>query len=164
MTIERECILIVEDHLAMQEALRSVLEEEGYRVVTAAEGRTALILMQDIRPDLILSDLRMPVMDGFALCRAVRGRRESASTPFILVTAERELGTAKEARRIGVDVVLPMPFDAHVLLTTIRTQLSQTSGLVFRRAAPEAPSMTRREAGTVNPARESPGLRDMAIQ
>lgn len=164
MTIERECILIVEDHLAMRGALRSILEDEGYRVLTAAEGRSALIIVQDTRPDLILSDLRMPVMDGFALCRAVRGRRDSASTPFILVTAERELGTAKEARRIGVDVVLPKPFDPYVLLTAIRTQLSQASGPGFRRGAPEASSMTRREAGVANPARESPVLHDLGIQ
>ena len=156
MTTERECILIVEDHLPMQEALRLVLEDEGYEVLTADEGNSALLLMQEIRPDLIVSDLRMPVMDGFALCRAVRSRRESASTPFILVTGEPGKRTATEARQIGVNAMLPKPFDVFVLLTTIRDQLSQTDRVGFRFGALAVSSFMRQRADGKSSARQSP--------
>ena len=148
----------------MQEALRLVLEDEGYEVLTADEGNSALVLMQEARPDLIVSDLRMPVMDGFALCRAVRARRESASTPFILVTGEPGKGTVNEARSIGVDAMLPKPFDVYVLLTTIRDHLSHTDKLRFGYGALAVSSVKGREGDRKTSVGQSSGLRDLGVQ
>jgi CheY-like chemotaxis protein len=83
-------ILIVEDNPVLREGLQELLELEGLAVITAANGREALEKMVALLPDLILSDIAMPEMDGITLFRAVRERPEWISIPFIFLTARGE--------------------------------------------------------------------------
>ncbi|WIG96776.1 response regulator [Myxococcus sp. SDU36] len=80
-------ILVVDDEMDIAEAVKSILEDEGYRVVTCANGREALDCLKDARPDLAIIDVMMPVMNGFETIRAIRGSREFASLPVLIMSA-----------------------------------------------------------------------------
>ena len=79
-------LLVVEDSRTQAEYLRHILENEGYRVVLAANGFEALEQIQIDRPALVLSDIIMPEMDGYELCRRIRADATLATIPVILVT------------------------------------------------------------------------------
>jgi len=80
-------ILVVDDEFGIAELLDALLTDDGHRVLTAANGREALERMGEARPDLVICDLMMPVMDGAALLRALRERMDARQTPFVLMCA-----------------------------------------------------------------------------
>jgi len=80
-------ILVVDDEFGIGELLVALLEDEGHRVLTAMNGRHALERMAENKPDLVISDLMMPVMDGGALLRAMRDNPELGEVPFALMCA-----------------------------------------------------------------------------
>jgi CheY-like chemotaxis protein len=80
-------ILVVDDEFGISELLEALLTDEGHHVMTAANGRQALERMNEIQPDLVISDLMMPVMDGVALLRAIRHRPQWHGIPFVLMSA-----------------------------------------------------------------------------
>jgi CheY-like chemotaxis protein len=80
-------ILVVEDELDVATMIGTVLEDEGYEVILARHGREALDILAARRPDLVLSDLMMPVMDGYALLAAMQANFEWQSIPLVLVSA-----------------------------------------------------------------------------
>ena len=82
-----ETILVVDDKANVRTMLREYLTEHGFQVVTAENGRTALFVAREARPDLILLDIMMPEMDGYAFIRAYR---QEAGAPIILLTARLE--------------------------------------------------------------------------
>ncbi len=101
-------ILVVDDEFGIGELLEALLEDDGHRVLTAMNGRHALERLADTRPDLVISDLMMPVMDGAALLRAMREDPELCDVPFVLMCA---LPEALIADRIGgYDAFLRKPF------------------------------------------------------
>ena len=108
-------ILVVEDEEPIAELLRAVLEDEGYRVVTAADGRAALARLAEARPALVLSDVMMPHLDGRALARALHADPAHRALPLVLLSA---LGAASVA---GVPHVafVAKPFELDGLLTTV---------------------------------------------
>ncbi len=85
--MSQEIILIVEDNPILREGLQEMLELEGFTIITAVNGRRALEEMDEITPDLILSDIAMPEMDGYEYFRAVRERPEWVTIPFIFLAA-----------------------------------------------------------------------------
>jgi DNA-binding response OmpR family regulator len=85
-----ERILVIEDETAMRAALADLLEAEGYRPITAADGQRGLERALDEKPDLILLDIMMPKLDGFALCAELR--RQANSVPVLMLTASRGPG------------------------------------------------------------------------
>jgi len=85
-----ETILLVEDSEVLRRGLKSLLEQEEYAVVTGGNGVEALEQLKSVTPDLILADILMPEMDGYALFEAIRSRPEWISIPFIFLTARRE--------------------------------------------------------------------------
>ena len=119
-------ILVVDDETDILEVLETLLEAEGYRVRTANGGQTALDLLQDWRPDLILLDLSMPGMDGAAFAAEQR-RRFGNATPLILLSARLDLAT--EGERLGAAATIRKPFDvaslAAVVDRTIRFRRSE---------------------------------------
>ncbi len=117
-------ILVVEDHLDSREALRALLEAFGYTVLVAANGREAVEAAQLARPDVILMDMMMPVMDGFEAIRELRRRTPTACTPIIALTAME--GAQELALHAGADEFLRKPVD-------IRALLAKVSGLLQRR-------------------------------
>ena len=114
--------------------LRKLLEYrlgKHYRVQTAANGEEALERMEGYTPDLIISDIMMPKMDGFALQSALQSDKNKRVIPFIFLTARSDEPTRKEGARMGVDDYITKPFDIDQLLSRIdrlleRTQVFQT--------------------------------------
>lgn len=131
----KPCILVVEDHDPIREAIRMILEDEGFCVVTATDGVEALQKMEQTRPDLIVADIMMPRMDGRAFYRAVRERPEWLSIPFIFLTA---LGTREDillGKEMGVEDYLVKPFDPQDLVRIIRARLRRAQEIQQARAA-----------------------------
>jgi CheY-like chemotaxis protein len=119
----RQRILVVDDHKSLLAAIRELLETEGYTVLAAADGVQALQMMEENRPDLILADVLMPRMDGYALYKAVRARPEWASIPFIFLTAKAEEEDLSKGKGLGVEEYITKPFDPQDLLAAVRAQL-----------------------------------------
>jgi len=118
-------IMVVEDDLALLEGIRELLELSGYAVLTAANGRQALSVLESQRPDLIISDIMMPEMDGYAFHAAVREVGKLTSIPFIFLTARGEKSDIRRGRSAGADDYITKPFDDEDLLAAIRGKLSR---------------------------------------
>jgi CheY-like chemotaxis protein len=110
-------VLVVEDDEAIRTCVSAILSEEGYQVVTAADGETALRLVGGAPPQVILLDMQLPVMDGWEFARAYR-RTPGPHAPILTVTAAPD--AAKRAAQIGADGYVPKPFDLDALLATVR--------------------------------------------
>ena len=101
-------ILVVDDEFGIGELLEALLEDDGHRVLVAMNGRHALERIAEAKPDLVISDLMMPVMDGAGLLRAMRDNPELGQVPFALMCALPELSIAD--RISGYDAFLRKPF------------------------------------------------------
>jgi putative two-component system response regulator len=118
-------VLVVEDDPAMLVALRDILEGAGYIVHTAANGKEALDSLTEARPDIILSDIAMPVMDGFEFLEAVRSRPVGATIPFIFLTARGTREDIFTGKSLGVDDYITKPVTSRELLSAIRARLQR---------------------------------------
>jgi CheY-like chemotaxis protein len=107
-------ILVADDEPEVRSLILALLEDEGYRVVVAANGRAALEVVERRRPDLILMDVMMPMMDGREAARRLHERPESASIPIVLMSAVTD-----DALQPGVQAFIAKPFDLDCLLDTI---------------------------------------------
>jgi putative two-component system response regulator len=126
-----ERILLVEDNDVLREGLKSLLLQEDYRVMEAGDGRQALEKLRETPPDLILADIVMPEMDGYALFEAVRARTEWLSIPFIFLTARRERKYILAGKRLGAEDYLIKPISPEDLLTAIRSRLGRSRQLLL---------------------------------
>jgi signal transduction histidine kinase len=122
-------ILVVEDHNAMARAIRGILESEGYTVLTAADGIEALQVMEESRPDLILADIMMPRMDGYALFEAVRACPEWIPIPFVFLTAKSEREDKLRGKKLGAEDYITKPFDAEELIVSVRSRLGRARAI-----------------------------------
>lgn len=118
-------LLIVDDEPNLLRAVAVVLREEGFEVSTARSGRDALISVAKNMPDLIVSDIRMPKMDGYALARRLRSAPNSALVPIVFLTAKDEMDDRIEGFRSGVDAYLTKPFEPNELIVVIRNILAR---------------------------------------
>ena len=105
-------VLVVEDHSALRDALRMMLEDDGYHVSTAANGREALVAITLRRPDLIITDIEMPVMGGLELCESLSASGERA--PIVLMSGNPS--TLAPAALNGASGTLVNPFAVEELL------------------------------------------------
>ncbi len=122
-------ILIVEDNPAISSVMQELLEMEGYRVTSAANGLEALVAFDQATPDLIVSDIMMPKMDGFTLLEAVRARPHGAGTPFLFLSARSEQAATLRARFLGADDYLFKPFAPEDLLVAVKAKLDRRRAL-----------------------------------
>ena len=126
-TTAHQCILIVDDHATLLASMRTLLGIEGFKVLTATDGVKALELMEEARPDLIISDSVMPEMDGNALRAAVRARPQWAPIPFVFLTAMTETMGPPKGNRTGIDGYITHPFYPADMLAMIRDTLAQVA-------------------------------------
>jgi len=129
MKEDKETLLIVEDNDALREGLGEMLSMEGFTTLTAANGRQALLIMNGSIPDLILSDITMPEMDGFAFFKAVRSRPDWLAIPFIFLTARGEKKDVLAGKNLGVEDYLVKPLTRDELVTAVRSRLNRTRQL-----------------------------------
>lgn len=113
-------ILVAEDSPTQAEALKVILECEGWAVEVSPDGRHALERLRAEPFDLVLADATMPHMDGFALCRAMRADPRTGSLPFALLTGAGDADALLRALRAGVDEWFGKPLDVDVLLEGVR--------------------------------------------
>jgi putative two-component system response regulator len=122
-------ILIVEDNPVLRVGLQEMLELEDFATLTASNGREAIEFMESYPPDLILSDIAMPEMDGYAFFRAVRSRPEWISIPFVFLTARGEKEDVRAGKDLGAEDYLIKPLSHEELITTIRSRLDRAQQL-----------------------------------
>ncbi len=116
-------ILVVEDDWAIREGICDILELGGYEVVSAVNGQEALAVLMGILPDLIISDIAMPVMDGYEFYRAVRRNENWLAVPFIFLTAKDQRADVRLGRELGADDYLTKPFEREDLLVAVAAKL-----------------------------------------
>jgi len=104
-------ILVAEDSPTQAERVRLLLEGEGYRVELANNGREGLERVCSAPPDLIISDVVMPEMDGYAFCRAVKSAQETRRIPFVLLTERRTPLDILKGLERGADNFITKPFE-----------------------------------------------------
>ncbi len=105
--------------------LRDVLQASGYSVAVARDGRETVALAQEQKPDLILMDIRMPVMDGIAAMKELRADPNTDRIPIIAITAHAMRGDKESFIQQGFDDFLAKPVDIHVLLDRVRLHLHE---------------------------------------
>ncbi len=119
-------ILIVEDDPNISELVQMYLEKEGYQTKIAADGGQGVALFRQIRPDLVLLDLMLPVMDGWGVLRAIR---QDSKTPVIMLTAKGETNDKVQGLKQGADDYLTKPFEMKELLARVEAVLRRAGGV-----------------------------------
>lgn len=137
-------ILIVDDEPKIVRLARDYLEKNGYRVVTAGDGQSALTTARREKPDLIVLDLMLPGMDGREVCKILR--RES-DVPIIMLTALAEEVDQVSGLELGADDYITKPFSPRALVARIRAMLRRSRGEV------KAPAVIRSGALEIDPER-----------
>ena len=117
-------ILVVDDEPAVRDALERALRAQHYAVSTAVDGRQALDVIESERPELVLLDVLMPVMDGFETCRRLRELRDR--TPVLMLTARDAVGDRVEGLDAGADDYVVKPFALEELLARVRALLRRS--------------------------------------
>ena len=112
-------IFIADDELDFVSTLRSRLEFEGFGVTTAADGKEALQRIMDEKPDLILLDVMMPSMNGYQVCRELKGNAATSSIPVLMLTAKSQESDKFWGREAGADAYMTKPFDMDELINEI---------------------------------------------
>lgn len=115
-----EKILIVEDEPALQETLAYNLTRQGYQVISAADGQTALHLAREHRPDLIVLDIMLPAIDGFEVCRIIR---REMNVPIIMLTARDDEVDRVIGLEVGADDYITKPFSMREFLARVKAHL-----------------------------------------
>ena len=134
---ERPRILIVDDEPQLTRVLRTGLKARGYDVRVAADGLSGFETFTDWHPDLVITDLAMPVMDGLELCRRVRA---ISPVPIIVLSAKGEEKTKVEALDIGADDYITKPFGIDELLARVRASLRRAATVIS--SEPESTVLT----------------------
>src|SRR5207302_3356852 len=123
--IDKSRVLVVDDEPQITRVLRTVLTSQGYQVRTASEGEAALANFTEFRPELVITDLYMPHMDGIELCRRIRA---ISGVPIIVLSVKGEERTKVEALDSGADDYVTKPFGIDELLARVRAALRRGGG------------------------------------
>ena len=118
-------ILVVEDDKNIADLIRLYMEKEGMECQTAGSGVEGLEKFQSFQPDLVLLDIMLPGMDGWAVCRKIR---ETSKTPIIMLTAKGELEDKVNGLEMGADDYITKPFETKELLARVHAVLRRTGG------------------------------------
>jgi signal transduction histidine kinase/DNA-binding response OmpR family regulator/streptogramin lyase len=117
-------IVIVEDNYAIANFVYNIFAPE-YRCVIADNGKTGLKICSDLKPDIIISDIMMPVMDGLEMCRRLKQNLSTSTIPIVLLTAKDDKETELRSIQLKIDAFISKPFDANILNSKVK-QLLET--------------------------------------
>jgi len=126
VTEQGELVLVAEDDRAVRDAVARALSFEGYVVITARDGSEALQRVLNDKPDLVVLDVMMPIVDGFETCRRLRA--SGNNVPVLMLTARTEVTARVEGLDAGADDYLAKPFALEELLARIRALLRRSGG------------------------------------
>jgi two-component system cell cycle response regulator DivK len=118
-------ILVVEDQEDLRGVLRTLLTGSGYAMLEAVDGETGVARAKSDRPDLILMDIQMPVLDGYEATRRIKADPDLAATPVIAVSSFAMKGDEEKARAAGCDHYVTKPYSPMQLLRVIRSTLGE---------------------------------------
>jgi len=118
-------ILVIEDDQIMRENIAELLELDGYKVTVANNGKEGVKKAKDLLPDLIVCDIKMPVLDGFGVIHILQKTPETAGIPFIFLTAKTERKDLRKGMEMGADDYLAKPFEDTELLNAVETRLKK---------------------------------------
>ena len=119
-------VLVVEDDADIRELVRLHLEQEGFGVIEAADGRRALDLVRTRRPALVILDLMLPEVPGLEVCRALRAAEETAAVPVLMLTARTDEVDRVLCFEIGADDYVAKPFSPRELMARVKALLRRT--------------------------------------
>lgn len=128
-------ILIIEDNLEVRENTAEILELAGYKVFTAENGKIGVEVAIDEKPDLIVCDIMMPVLDGYGVLHLLSKNPETTTIPFIFLTAKAEKSDYQKGMEMGADGYISKPFDDTELLNAIETRLKKSE--ILRQTFPQ---------------------------
>jgi twitching motility two-component system response regulator PilG len=118
--MEKNRILIVEDEESLLKLESILLTSKGYRVTGVMDGMSALKEARRIRPDLVILDIMLPQMDGFEVCRQLKGDPITAHIPVVMLTAKKNSQDMMSGQRAGCDAYITKPFKSSKILETIQ--------------------------------------------
>ena len=127
-------ILVIEDEAALRNNVVRMLSAEGYTATGAANGREGVAAARERRPDLVISDVLMPEMDGFGVLAALRGDESTAAIPFIFLTALEDREHFRRGMGLGADDYLNKPFRREELVSAVEVRLARAAASVRREA------------------------------
>lgn len=125
---KRPKIVVIDDEPAMCALIEDILSEAGYASVAISDPRAALALIRDERPALVLADISMPYMDGYAVLEAMQADPETSSCPVIFITGKMAFSERMQAFRRGVRDYVAKPFTSERLLAKIARVLNEQNG------------------------------------
>jgi CRP/FNR family transcriptional regulator, cyclic AMP receptor protein len=118
-------ILLIEDNDDIRENTAEILALANYKVTTAANGKEGVQLALEHKPDLIICDIMMPVLDGYGVLHAIQKNAEIKNTPFIFLTAKTERSDFRKGMELGADDYITKPFDGTELLNAVDSRLKK---------------------------------------
>ncbi len=122
-------ILLIEDNQDVRENTAEILELAGYKVFTAENGKVGVTAAQTNKPDLIICDIMMPVLDGYGVLHLLGKNQDTASIPFIFLTAKAERSDLRKGMEMGADDYITKPFDDIELLNAVESRLKKAEAL-----------------------------------
>lgn len=118
-------ILLIEDNNEIRENTAEILQLAGYSVVTAENGKRGIELAMEKKPDVIICDVMMPILDGYGVLHLVQKNPDLAGTPFIFLTAKAERGDFRKGMEMGADDYITKPFSDAELLNAVESRLQK---------------------------------------
>lgn len=122
-------ILLIEDDLPLQKKIKMILEMSEYQVVTTDNGTDAIALGKSENPDIIISDIMLPDIDGYQVLEKLHQSDESAGIPFIFLTAKADMADLRKGMNLGADDYLTKPFQKEELLKAIEARLERHNAI-----------------------------------
>ena len=125
-------ILVIDDEDALRETIVAILRATGFEAISARNGADGIELARTTLPDLIICDIRMELVNGYQMLAAVRNDSVTATTPFILITSNPDLGGMRQGMELGADDYLPKPFSPAELVSAVNARLKKHRLMVER--------------------------------
>jgi len=120
----KKLIMLVDDESGMLDLVGLILQRQGYSVLKARDGLTALALLESSTPDLFILDVMMPDMNGIDLCRHIRSRPQTAETPIVMLSARTDLETKRQSFEAGANLYLSKLAVHRELAVVVRDMLA----------------------------------------